>query len=378
MYEVTDDYLNALTTSHRTDARLTCTPLSGDPVTLLVQSGSVTATYQQGTRRTGSLTVYATGSLPDGASMPGRDVANLLKRAGVTCLLEAGIGSNALPLTMIPLMTGTPSGVSWRVGDGMIDLSLADDWWRVAQGRFTGPWTPAAGLQRTTAVEQLMQQVAPGRQTVDVASDSGTIMSQGDWGVDRDTAIGTLCTDGGFDAYFDREGRIHVEDSKTASGTPVWQLLSGDGGVLETVETGLDATRLYNTVVVKPSATDNSQTWSPQVARLQSGDRAPANLGVTIPFFIASPTIRTANDALMVAQRRLDYVTGTTETLQADAVGNPALDEGDVIQILIPDSQGGTATMWDYYVDTITWDLVTGGMTVKARNQGKVTEDANA
>ena len=379
MYPVTDDYSTALKSTHQTYATLTATsPDNTTTVTLGVQSGSVTATYQQGSRRTANITVHAVGTLPDGSSMPAASVAALLKRPGVTCLLEMGVSSMSVAKIMIPMMTGMASNVAWRVGDGAIDLSLTDEWWRVSQGRFTATWTPVAGTIRHTAVETLMQQVAPSRETIDTASDTGVINSQGDWGVDRDTAINTLCTDGGFDAYFDRQGNIHLEDSKTASGASVLTLTPGDTGTIETLETGLDAQRLYNTVIVKPSATDNSQTWTAQSASLTTGDRAPANLGVTIPYFIASPTIRVAADALAVAQRRLAFVTGSEETLQCTAIGNPALDEGDVIQVLIPANplDGTTATLWQYYVDTITWDAATGDMSVKARNQGQVTENA--
>lgn len=378
MFNVSNDFLNALKYTHQTYAVLTAYPLSGNPVTLRVQSGTVTAIYQQGTRRTSDLTIYASGAMPDGSSVSGTQVTALLKRPGTTCLLEAGISSTAVSKTMIPMITGVASNVSYRVGDGMIDMSIADDWWRVAQGRFTSTWTPNAGIKRRDAVALLMQQVAPNRQTVNAASDMGSIQSQGDWGVDRDNAINTLCTDGGFDAYFDRQGHICLSDTKTVNSSPVWSMQAGENGIIETIETGIDVNRLYNTVVVKPSATDNSQNWAPQIASLVTGDRAPANLGVTIPYFIASPTISTANDALRVANNRLSYVTGTAETLQSSAIGNLALDEGDVIQILVPGSEldGTIATMWQYYVDTLTWDLASGSMTLKARNEGQVSDDA--
>jgi hypothetical protein len=377
MFDVTPEWLESIRHSHQLYARLTAKPLKGEPVTLDVQSGSVNATYQRGTRRTAQLSVYALGH-GQGVTFSASAVAALLKRTGTRCLLEADISTAQPDHRMIPMITGMVSNVSWRVGDGIIDLQLTDEWWRVAQGRFTVPWTPTAGLRRTTAVEQLMREVAPDREITDTASDAGTIQSQGDWGVDREQAIGTLCTDGGFDAYFDRDGRIRLEDSKSTNDPVVYSLLTGDGGTLESIETGLDVGRLYNTVVVKPSATDNSQKWSAQVASLTTGDRAPANLGVTIPYFIASPTISSAEAASQVAQNRLDYVTGTAETLQSNALGNLALDEGDVVEILIPgdDAQGTGATMWRYYVDSITWDLVTGDMTLKARNQGQVTDDA--
>lgn len=378
MFDVTQEWLESIRHSHQLYARLTATPLTGDPVTLDVQSGSVTATYQRGTRRTAQLSVYALGHGQGGAMPAMSDVAALLKRTGTRCLLEADISTNQPDHRMIPMITGMVSNVSWRVGDGIIDLQITDEWWRVAQGRFTVPWMPTAGLRRTTAVEQLMQEVAPEREINDTASDTGTIQSQGDWGVDREQAIGTLCTDGGFDAYFDRNGKIRIADSKKTSDPVMYSLLTGDGGTLESIETGLDVGRLYNTVVVKPSATDNSQKWSAQVASLTTGDRSPVNLGVTIPYFIASPTISSAEAALQVAQNRLDYVTGTAETLQSNALGNLALDEGDVVEILMPGSEqdGREATMWRYYVDSITWDLVTGDMTLKARNQGQVTDDA--
>lgn len=379
MYQVTDDFIQALRFTHQVYATLTVTPPSGDPVSLGIQSGSVTANYHQGTRRTADISVYATGTLKDGSSVPAADAAAMLKRAGTVCRVEAGISSSLISRTMIPIVTGSPSDVAWRVGDGVIDLNVTDDWWRVSQGRLTTTWTPNAGTRRVDAVSTLMQQAAPNRQTVSSAADTGTIQSQGDWGVDRDAAINTLSTDGGFDAYFDREGRIILQDAKTASDPVVWTATSGDGGVLVTAETGLDVQRLYNTVVVKPSATDSSQTWTAQTASLTTGDRAPANLGVTIPYFLASPTISSATAALRVAQQLLGRVTGTPETLQTDMIGNPALDEGDVIEILIPgnDLDGTATTLWRYYVDTITWDLVSGGMTVKARNEGEVTESAS-
>ena len=378
MYQVTDDFIQSLRFTHQVYATLTVTPPSGDPVSLGIQSGSVTANYQQGTRRTADISVYAVGTLAGGGSVPASDVAAMLKRAGTICRVEAGISSSLISRTMIPMVTGSPSDVAWRVGDGLIDLNVTDDWWRVSQGRFTIAWTPNAGVKRANAVSTLMQQVAPDRQVVNSASDIGTIQSQGDWGVNRDAAINTLATDGGFDAYFDREGRIYLEDSKNSDDPIVWTASAGDGGVLVSAETGLDVQRLYNTVVVKPSATDNSQNWTAQTASLTTGDRAPANLGVIVPYFLASPTISSATDALRVARQQLSKVTGTPETLQADMIGNPALDEGDVIEVLIPGNEveGTATTLWRYYVDTITWDLLTGGMTVKARNEGEVSENA--
>ncbi|MFT8358560.1 hypothetical protein [Bifidobacterium aquikefiri] len=379
MFNVSDDFLNALRFTHQVFARVTVTDLDGTVVTLGVQSGTITATYQQATRRTADITVYATGTKSDGSTVNASSMNVMLTRPGTVCLVEMGIGSNLVAQTMIPMMMGAPSNVAWRIGDGEIDFDVNDDWWRVSQGRFTTIWSPNAGLKRVDAVSAIMQAVAPSRQLIVTATDTGTIQSQGDWDVNRDTAVETLATDGGFDAYFDRQGRITLADSKTADDPVVWSVTAGDGGMLVNAETGMDASRLYNAVVVKPSATDNSQTWTAQTAVLTSGDRAPANLGVTIPYFMASPTISSAAAALAAAQNQLNRVTGTPMTIQADMLSNPALDEGDVIEILLPanPNEGIDETMYRYYIDTITWDLITGGMSVKARNEGEVSDDAS-
>lgn len=379
MYKVSSDFLPSLRRTHQISARATLTAPDGSTIDLSVESGTVDATYQKGTRRTANLTVNAVSVANGAVAASPQDIESLLKDPGTTVTVYAGVGTSALDMEEVPMITGRPSDVSWRTGDGVIDFSITDKWWRVAQGRFTNGWTPTAGTKRVAAVGSLMYEVAGDSETQVNATDTGSIQSQGDWGENRDAAIGTLCTDGGFDAYFDRLGRIVIEDSKTSHALSVWTVNAGDGGVLVSAETGTEETRLYNTVVVKPSSTDDSQKWSPQMSQLTTGPRAPKNLGVVIPYFIASPTASNAAAAKVIADTRLDAVTGSAETLQITAIGNPALDEGDVIDVLIPgdETTGTSATLWHYYVDSISFDLVSGAMTVKARNESEVTEDEN-
>lgn len=379
MYKVSDAFLPSLRLTHQITARAEITSASGEKTTLSVESGTVNATYQKGTRRTANITVQATSVENGSIARTAQQIEEMLKDPGTQVTVWAGVGTSALSMEEIPMITGRPGDVSWRTGDGAIDFSITDLFWRVTQGRFVNGWTPAKGTRRVSAVQDLMHEVAPNSETNITASDTGSIQSQGDWGENRDAAISTLCTDGNFDAYFDREGRIVIEDSKSSHDLSVWTVSAGDGGVLISADTGTSETRLYNTVVVKPSSTDDSQKWTPQMAQLTTGPRAPAKLGVTIPYFIASPTASSASAALRIAQQRLDAVTGTTETLQITAIGNPALDEGDVIDVLIPsDEQTATqATLWHYYVDSISFDLLSGAMTVTARNESEVEEDAS-
>ncbi|MCI1914652.1 MAG: hypothetical protein LKJ05_02835 [Bifidobacteriaceae bacterium] len=376
MYSVTEEYLAALNTTHTTSATAIATPVSGAAVTLQIVSGSVTATYQQGTRRTAALECYAVGSA-GGKSIPPQQVITLLKNPGTRVTVQAGIGTSRMTEVLIPMCTGRPTDPQWIVGEGTLSLSVTDDWWRVSQGRFTTTWAPTKGMRRVDAVKQLMLQVAPKAKTSITATDTGTISVAGDWGENRDSAINTICTDGGFDAYFNRSGTIVIEDSKTTSDPVRWTMKAGDGGVLVDATTGVEESKLYNTVVVKPSGTDDKQKWTPQVAKLSSGPRAPATLGVTIPYFVASPTAKDSAAAMKIAKARLDFVTGTAETLDTTAIANPALDEGDVIQAIVPGDTywQESATSWKYYVDSISWDLINGSMSLKARNEGAVSDD---
>ena len=132
--------------------------------------------------------------------------------------------------------------------------------------------------------------------------------------------------------------------------------------------------RLYNTVVVRPSTTDGSQTWTQQVVQITdtTNPRHPDKIGV-VPYFWSSPTIQNAGQAITAAYTILFRVLGTTETLDLGLISNPALDGNDVIRVITPQVNQDPADIFQHFVDTFTLDLVTGSMSLGTRSQAVST-----
>lgn len=359
MWPVSDRFLTALKAPHKYKTVCTITVPGGEPVEVDVEAGTLQVDASSRVRRrvngfriTGDSTVY------DLAATPGAIFA-------ITHGLSFG-ASDELP----PVFYGEAQTPAQEFGDGKISLSLVDlgNW--LARCRFLTPYAPVAGTSRVDAITQVVEDAIPGIIVSNVSSDTGVIGSAQVWTEGPLDVISDLTRDGSTDGYFLPDGTFTIRDKPTTSTAPVWTASSGDGGVLIAASRARPTDRLYNTVVVRPSAADGSQTWAQQVAQVTdtTHPRHPDKIGV-VPYFYASPSASTAAVALNIATLTLDRVLGTTETLSLESIANPALEASDSIRAITPRLNNEPARIFQHFIDSFSLSLTTGDMTLQTRSQ---------
>jgi len=355
MRVVSQRFLDALQKPHGLATTFTYTVPGGTPATLLVQSGSVSADASQRIRRTANLAAYGTQADYQAMTTP-----------GTVFHIDHGVDYGAGKTEMVPEFHGELTDSEQRVGDGTIQLTLADHANWLSRARFLTPYAPSSATSRIAAISNIVTTAKPGTTVVVTATDTGTVGSQNVWSNSRIDAITSLCRDGSMDAYFQADGTFLICDLPDQNTASVWTAQ----GVLESVSRKRPMDKMYNTVVVQPSATDGSQTWVQQVAQITdtANPRHPNYIGV-VPYFWASPTASSATAALKAAQSILFRVLGTTETLSLGLISNPALEPNDVVRIIAPQVNTDPAAIFQHFIDTLSLDLVTGSMTLGTRSQ---------
>ena len=355
MWAVTPQFLEALRYPHNLISAFTYTVPGGSPVNLKVQAGTVSGDASQRIRRTAALTVYGLQADYDAMSLP-----------GTVFHIDHGLNYLGGRVELVPVFHGEQTGGEQRIGDGTITLALADHAHWLARTRFLTPYAPAASTRRTQAISDIVTSGKPGTTVIITASDTGTVGSQNVWSDSRLDAITSLCKDGSMDAFFQPDGSFLISDLPTVGTASVWTV----SGILESGARKRPLDKLYNTVVVRPSATDGSQTWAQQTAQITdtANPRHPDRIGV-VPYFWASPTAGSAAAALGAAQSILYRVVGTTETLSLGLISNPALDTNDVIRVVTPPVNTDPAAIFSHLVDTFSLDLVGGSMQLATRAQ---------
>lgn len=355
MRTVSAQFLQALQAPHDLVSVFTYTPPGGSATTLRVQSGTVTVDSSQRTRRTAGLTVYGTQADYEAMTAP-----------GTAFHIDHGIDYGANQTELVSVFHGELTRGEQRVGDGTITLQLVDHMNWIARCRLISPFAPAAATSRVQAITSIVQTAKPGTTVISTASDLGTIGSQNVWTNSGVDVISGLCKDGAMDAFFQPDGSFLICDQPTATTTPAWTIK----GILESVTRQRPFDKLYNTVVVQPSATDGSQTWPQQIAQITdtANDRHPSKIGV-VPYFWPSPTAASAPAALRAAQAILFRVMGSTETLSLGMLSNPALEANDVIRVIVPEVNNEPADIVQHFLDSFSLDLVSGSMTAATRSQ---------
>ena len=360
MWPVSAQFLAALAAPHRLTTTATVTVPGGSPLTLNVESGSISADATSRIRRTCSLSVEGDSSVYLACATPGAIFA-------ITHGLVMGNTTET-----VPVFYGELAGDSeQQFGDGTIGLQLADHGNWLSRTRFLTPYTPAAATPRPTVITNVVQAARPGTVVVNSSTDSGTVAASALWLEDGPLdVVSDLSTDGGLESYFGPDGTFNIRALQTITTPPVWSIQGGKHGTLKQASRKRLSDRLYNTVVVRPSALDGSQTWPQQVAQVDdlTNPRHPLYIGV-VPYFWDSPTALTAAAAMNAAQKILARVLGTTESLSLEAISNPALDVNDVIRVTTPQINTQVALSFQHYIDSLSIDVVSGAMTLATRSQ---------
>lgn len=359
MWGISSTFLNAIKAPHKLISSLTVTVPGGSPVTLQIKTGTLTVDSSANLRRTAQIAIYGDQTVYATVTTPGA----LFK------LSHGLIMGNIIEL--IPILTGELAGVGEQIlGDGTINLGLADlsNW--LTRCQFLTPYTAAVGMSRAAVISAVVTAARPGTSVIITATDTIPIASAQTWSTGPLDVITDLSKDGNLECFFQVDGSYLIRNAQTPTTSPVWTASSGTYGVIETAARQRPTDKLYNTVVVQPTSADGSQTWTQQIATITdtTHPRHYLKIGV-VPKFWQSPTITSAAQAQAVAQQMLSQVLGTAETLSLSLITNPALDVNDVIRVVTPQINQQPASTFQHFIDSFTLDIVSGDMTMNTRSQ---------
>lgn len=358
MRPVSGRFKTALGVSHRRATEITCTPPGGSPVSLRWNSATVSSSKSSGVRYSASL------SLPP---MPGQDTYGLVSTPGAIFTIRHGIDYGAGSVELIDCGEYEAASGGVRIAGGDISLSLADLWQRVDRCKFLAPYSAPSG-SRGLLIANVVAAAVPAA-TVYVNANGGQHEEGTNLWDERTSFIADLSKDGSLDVGFDASGDFRIRNEPILDpATSVWTFRTGlDAGNIETAERQRPFNQLYNTVIMQPL--DSSQAFDEQVVQISdpAHPRHPSKVGV-VPFFYKSATANTDAEALQVAVTILQRVAGSTETVNIDGIGNPALEVGDVVTIAheATDTDPGFAAF--HIIDSFQMDLKTGGMSLATRS----------
>jgi hypothetical protein len=264
---------------------------------------------------------------------------------------------------------------------GGLSITAPDLWVRVQRARLETPRAVPAGPVLTTAVSLATE-----------ATKLGTGVLTGDYGAttraqvlgpgDRDAPIADLARTAGAWIYADVNGKVTTRPVPSLYETPVWTVDASASGVLLDANRSRSRQRTYSVVVVSPGDVNGVTPYAPQVVAdtdVNSPTYAAGPFG-RVPYFVTDPLALDAAQALKTGRAYLRRVTGMAAQLDLTSVVNPALEPGDVIEVLLPGRDGDAPKVERHLIDSVSIPLaVDGTQTIATRStrpEGDVPDDS--
>jgi hypothetical protein len=251
--------------------------------------------------------------------------------------------------------------------DGPIRITGRDRMSGLVDGRLLAPVQFTAAQTYGSVVSQLVTQVYPSA-TIEW-DDSTSTQTLGRDLITEDDRYGflnDLVTSRGKIWYWDHRGILVIRDQPTTD-DPVFDVDSGQGGVLVSMSRQLTRERVYNAVVAYGEAAD---TDTP--ARATAVDNNPASPTYfsgpfgPVPRFFSSPFLTNDVQAASAATSLLTRQLGLPYAVDFTAVPNPALEPWDPIRI----RYSGRIATETHIIDRVTIPLVASEpMTATTREQ---------
>lgn len=287
-----------------------------------------------------------------------------------------------------------PNGVVERVPLGVFDidevnadagpgggysLTCPDVWNRVSRARFEKPRATPTGSAHDQAVTLAVEAIGLGTGLLN--GDTTLVSKSAVWERDRNEAVEELTRRAGSWIYTDTAGQVASRRVPRLGETPVWTIDASATGVLLSAGRTRSRQRTYNVVVVVPADTDGTAPFAP-VTVADTDVNSPTSVDKIgrVPYFYSAQGITTTAQAQTAAKALLRRVTGLAAQLDITSVVNPALEPGDVIQVLLPAREGERAKVERHIIDAVNVPLtVDGTQTIRTRSsrpEGDVPEDA--
>jgi hypothetical protein len=332
MFPLSTAASNAIRGSHTVTVRATAYSAHGGQVPdLPVTSGVVTIDSRSQTRRT------ATVGFGDADLWP-EDAFSILSPIGSELMLEAGIvlssGIEWIPLIYGPIVDTSRNRPSDNTA--AIEVKVADRSLKIAEARFDQPTQTIAGATTVAEISRLITDVLP---TVSVVDTTGSTKVAPQLDMERERwadGVEKLADSIGAEVFADATGNFIIRAEPDITDPVVWVVTAGDGGILITESDQYSRDLVYNRVVASGQRVDGT----PPVFAVSSDNVVTSPTYIGGPFgvktrFYASPLLTTIPQCQSAADSFLARVTGRHLNVSFDTIVNPALEAGDILQLVI-------------------------------------------
>lgn len=362
MRAISERGLNILRGSHSAQVQAWVVESGGtgvDPVgTLLdVLDGDVEMDASADVRATLDITVR--GTFPTSAT-------DLLVPYGNEIFVRRGIGLGNGGVEWVSLGYYRINSVEQQdAPNGSIRLAGSDRMGGIVKARLVAPKQYAATATYGAVVTGLVQEVYPWATIEwDDGTDSNTLGRVLVADQERFSFLNDLVTGVGKIWFWDYRGVLVIKDAPDASET-VWEVDSGENGVLVTLSRDISDEDVYNAVVASGDALDDKPPSS--AVAYDNNAISPTYWNGAfgkVPRFYSSPFITTKAQAQSAANSLLKQTLGLPYNVQFGSIVNPALEPYDPVLVKV---KGRTET---HVLSRITVPLlVSQPMTADTREQ---------
>jgi hypothetical protein len=361
MYPVTDDFLLALRFPHKLETTMELWN-EGEYVQDLEFTDANLTVDDVDIRRKLSTTLT-----PNDEYVPD-DKAPLIEVGHSEIKIYRGLSREAVPFgalepELVPCGVFVVDDIRMDDSGGALNLQLDsyDRAIRIQRARLKRDYTILSGGTYADAIQDLLRSRWPDvqfedRSNSDILSSRVFLEAQNDpWAKAQELAARIGC-----DLFFDQVGTCVLEVAPDADAVPVDHYVEGvdeygrPKAKFSYINKRQSVEGMYNLVVATGESTSNTTP-----VRGEAADTDPDSLTNTtrygeVPFFFTSSFISTVSQAQAAARRELAKVLGRREMLEIQAIVNPALDIGDVIEVQRTPSKLNAL----YIIDKITIPLV--------------------
>lgn len=366
MWPVSSAFLAALSSSQEVSVRADLlkggqTVLSGLPVT----GGSVSFTRSSATSRQLSCTLtprLTRADYLDESTLSGGTLGVYGHEVRLWWQLHyIGGGVESVPLCRcrIDQMSGS------LLDDDQVQISGVSREAYVADAAFVAPRT-LSGPSARSLIGTLIREVLGSAEVVVTATRDARVpaftVESDRWG----EAIKTLADSIAATVRCDASGRFVVADAPTITTPPAWRVAAGKGGVLVKAGATLDRARVRNAWIVQ-GGSPSSDSAPIQAVVYDTAAGSPTRWGDAdagafgmVPEQVQVATLTSLAQCKQLGLTKLAQTCGAASTLDLSMVPNPALEVGDVIDV-ITDPARPAATVRRHIVDSGSIDLTPGG-----------------
>lgn len=351
MQTISGAFLQALRQSHTPFARADLysgnTLLASD---LPINDGTVNVDAGSPVRRTASVQIASSALIPWAAT-------DSLAPYGNELAITLGVTYPDRSAEFVPVGRLRIDEAAISAGSQMITLQCSDRAKKLQEAQFLTPQQSITNRTIVSEITRLIVGALPG-QVVANKTSATTLASLLTWSQDRWGAISDMATSIGAEVIFDPTGVALIRPVPTLKSIPVWAVDSGESGVMVSAQRTLTRQNVFNAVVARSDPADG--TLPLQVIVLDSDPKSATRWTGPfgqVPTFYTSPLITTTAQATAAANSVLARSVGSAFSVNFASVPNPALDGGDVIQIVYP-----TGQVELHMIQTLSLSLSTGAM----------------